>query len=311
MSKWTAEDIPDQAGRTVVVTGANSGLGFHTTLELARRGAHVVMACRNMDKGRAAVERVRAEAPGADVDLRSLDLASLASVREFAEELDLDALDLLVNNAGVMALPRLRTEDGFEMHFGTNHLGHFALTGLLLPKLLRASEPRVVTLSSNAHKTWRISFDNLSGDSKYFRWAAYGQSKLANLLFALELGRRARGALTSVAAHPGYAATHLQLQAAEATGNPLDAAVNKLLNRVVAQSDAMGALPSLYAATMPLPGGSYVGPDGLGEFRGHPKLATPNGRARNEADAKRLWEVSEEMTGVTYDFSPADVLTRS
>ena len=308
---WTAADMPDQTGRRVVVTGANSGLGFHTSLELARRGAHVVMACRNLDKGRAAEERVRAEAPGAHVELRALDLADLASVRAFAADLDLDALDLLVNNAGVMALPRLRTADGFEMQLGTNHLGHFALTGLLLPRLLAGDEPRVVTVSSNAHKMGRINFDNLNGDRRYFRWTAYGQSKLANLLFALELSRRAGAALTSVAAHPGYAATHLQLQASDATGNPIDRAANKLMNTVLAQSDAMGALPSLYAATADLPSGAYVGPDGPGEFRGHPQVVAPNGRARDEATAKRLWEVSETLTGVTFDFSPSDVLAAS
>jgi NAD(P)-dependent dehydrogenase (short-subunit alcohol dehydrogenase family) len=308
---WTAADIPDQTGRTVVVTGANSGLGFHTSLELARNGAHVVMACRNLDKGRAALDRLWEEVPGADVRLESLDLADLTSVRAFAEHFALDSLDLLVNNAGVMALPRMRTADGFEMQLGTNHLGHFALTGLLLPRLLAGQDPRVVTVSSNAHKMGRINFDNLNGDRRYFRWTAYGQSKLANLLFALELGRRARGALTSVAAHPGYAATHLQLQASDATGNPLDRAVNKLMNTVVAQSDAMGALPSLYAATMELPSGAYVGPDGPGEFRGHPQLTAPNGRARDEQTAKRLWEVSEELTGVTFDFSSSDVLAAS
>ena len=307
---WSAQDIPDQTGRTVVVTGANSGLGFHTSLELARRGARVVMACRNLDKGRAAEQRLLADAPDADVELRALDLADLGSVRSFADELDHDPLDLLVNNAGVMALPRLRTADGFEMQLGTNHLGHFALTGLLLPRLLRAEAPRVVTVSSNAHKMGRVNFDNLNGDRRYFRWAAYGQSKLANLLFALELGRRAGSALTSVAAHPGYASTHLQFQASEATGNPVDRLVNHVANAVLAQSDAAGALPSLYAATMDLPSGAYVGPDGPGEFRGSPQLVAPNGRARDEETARRLWSVSEELTGVTFDLSPADVLAR-
>ena len=305
MPKWTPDAIPDQTGRTVVVTGANSGLGFHTSLELARRGAHVVMACRNREKGEAARERLLTESPGADAELRELDLADLSSVRAFADDLELDRLDLLVNNAGVMALPRMTTADGFEMHLGTNHLGHFALTGLLLGRLLAADDPRVVTVSSNAHKTWRINFNNLMGERNYFRWAAYGQSKLANLLFALELQRRADGALTSVAAHPGYAATHLQLQASEATGNPLDAIVNKVLNSVVAQSDAMGALPSLYAATMDIRGGTYVGPDGIGEFHGHPKPVMPTGRARDEETARRLWEVSEELTGVTFAWSSA------
>jgi NAD(P)-dependent dehydrogenase (short-subunit alcohol dehydrogenase family) len=309
--KWTAEDIPDQTGRDVIVTGANSGLGFHTSLELARKGAHVVMACRNVDKAAAAEQRIRDEVPGADVEVRALDLADLDSVRAFAGALDLDKIDLLVNNAGVMALPRQHTAQGFERQLGTNHLGHYALTGLLMPKLLKADHPRVVTVSSNAHKMGRVNFDNLNGDSRYFRWTAYSQSKLANLLFMFELGRRSKGAVTSVAAHPGYAATHLQFQAADATGNPLDRIVNKFANAVLAQSDAMGALPSLYAATMDIPGGSYVGPDGPGEFRGHPHLVTPTKSARNEDDAKRLWDVSEELTGVKYSFRKSRAKTKT
>jgi NAD(P)-dependent dehydrogenase (short-subunit alcohol dehydrogenase family) len=299
---WTAERIPDQSGRTAVVTGANSGLGLVTARELARKGAHVVLACRNLDKGRAALADVQAAAAisGAAPELEELDLASLDSVRAFAERLTAkhDGIDLLINNAGVMAPPRRRTADGFELQLGTNHLGHFALTGLLLPAMQGRDDARVVTLSSNAHKFGRIAFDNLNGDRRYFRWNAYGQSKLANLLFALELDRRLRASgstVKSLAAHPGYAATNLQSAAA-----PLvDRLVMKLGNLVIAQNDEMGALPVLYAATAPgLEGGAYIGPDGPGEQRGHPKLVRPNRAARDEGTARRLWDVSEQLTGV-------------
>jgi len=298
---WTAERIPDQTGRTAVVTGANSGLGLVTARELARAGARVVMACRNLDKGHAAVDAIRSDVPDAQVQLDELDLASLASVRSFADRFTEthDGLDLLINNAGVMAAPRRLTEDGFELHLGTNHLGHFALANLLLPLMEGRQDARVVTLSSNAHKTVRgIAFDNLNGERRYFRWNAYGQSKLANLLFALELDRRLRAqgsTVKSLAAHPGYAATNLQRAAA-----PLvDRLVMRVGNAVVAQDDEMGALSVLYAATEPgLEGGTYVGPDGIGEQRGHPKIVQPNRAARNEQTARRLWEVSEELTGV-------------
>jgi NAD(P)-dependent dehydrogenase (short-subunit alcohol dehydrogenase family) len=298
---WDADRIPDQAGRIAIVTGANSGLGLVTARELARKGALVVLACRNLDKGRAALAEVEGAASGPDPKLEELDLASLSSVRSFAERFKAsnDHLDLLINNAGVMASPRRYTADGFELHFGTNHLGHFALTGLLLPLMEGREDARVVTLSSNAHKTVRhIAFDNLNGDRRYFRWNAYGQSKLANLLFALELDRRlgAKGStVKSLAAHPGYAATNLQSAAA-----PLfDRLVMKVGNAVVAQNDEMGALPVLYAATEPgLEGGTYVGPDGIGEQRGHPKIVKPNRAARDEETARRLWDVSAELTGV-------------
>jgi len=212
---WTAEDIPDQSGRIAIVTGANSGLGLVTARELARSGARVVLACRNLDKGHEAVDQIRAAVPDAQVQLDELDLASLESVRGFAERFKAthDGLDLLINNAGVMAPPRRRTVDGFELQFGTNHLGHFLLTNLLLDSMEGREDARVVTLSSTAHKMGRISFDNLDGDRYYFRWRAYGQSKLANLLFALELDRRLRSrgsTVKSLAAHPGYAATNLQ-----------------------------------------------------------------------------------------------------
>jgi len=301
--KWTADRIPDQSGRTAVVTGANSGLGLETARQLARAGARVVMACRNLEKGEAARRDIAASAPGAELELEQLDLAGLDSVRSFAARYrsSHDGLDLLINNAGVMAPPRQRTADGFELQFGTNHLGHFALTGLLIGAMEGREDGRVVTLSSQAHRTGRIAFDNLGGDRHYFRWRAYGQAKLANLIFALELERRlsaAASTIKSMAAHPGYAATNLQSAAA-----PLvDRLVMKVSNLVIAQSDEMGALPVLYAATEPgLPGGTYAGPDGIGEQRGHPKPVAPNGAARNEKTAKRLWEVSEQMTGVRFE----------
>jgi NAD(P)-dependent dehydrogenase (short-subunit alcohol dehydrogenase family) len=298
--KWTVAQIPDQSGRTAVVTGANSGLGLITARELARSGARVVMGCRNEEKGRAAVRAVEVRAPGCELELEALDLASLDSVRGFAERVRErhPALDLLINNAGVMATPRRETADGFELQLGTNHLGHFALTGLLLDRLEGREDARVVTLSSNAHKGGRIAFDNLRGERRYFRWSAYSQSKLANLMFALELDRRLRAAGSSVkslAAHPGWSATNLQ-----STGPPkLDALLMVPMNRFYAQSDEMGALPILYAATVPgLEGGTYIGPDGAREMRGYPRRVSPSRTARDEEKARRLWEVSEELTGV-------------
>ncbi|MEA2419434.1 MAG: hypothetical protein QOE60_1640 [Thermoleophilaceae bacterium] len=286
-----------------MVTGANSGLGLSTARELARAGARVVMACRNLEKGEAARREIEAAVPAAVLELEQLDLGSLDSVRAFAQRFrdGHDGLDLLINNAGVMAPPRGETADGFELQFGTNHLGHFALTGLLIGSMEGRGDARVVTLSSTAHRTGRIAFDNLGGERHYFRWRAYGQSKLANLLFALELERRLRAAGSSVksmAAHPGYAATNLQFAAPPL----LDRLVMRVGNLVIAQSEDMGALPTLYAATHPgLPGGTYVGPDGIGEQRGHPKPVSPNRAARDEAVARRLWEVSEEMTGVRFE----------
>jgi NAD(P)-dependent dehydrogenase (short-subunit alcohol dehydrogenase family) len=297
---WTVQDIPDQSGRAAVVTGANSGLGLVTARELARAGARVVLACRNLGKGHAAVDEVRAVVPEAQLQLEELDLASLASVRGFAERFKAthDGLDLLINNAGVMAPPRRRTADGFELQFGTNHLGHFLLTTLLLEQMEGRDDARVVTLSSTAHKMGRINFDNLNGDRRYFRWNAYSQSKLANLLFALELDRRLRSegsTVKSLAAHPGYAATNLQ----SAAPPLVDRLVMKVGNAVVAQSDEMGALPILYAATQPgLEGGTYVGPDSFREQRGHPTIVQPSGRARDAETARRLWEVSERLTAV-------------
>jgi NAD(P)-dependent dehydrogenase (short-subunit alcohol dehydrogenase family) len=304
---WTADRIPDQGGRLVVVTGANSGLGQVTARELARAGARVVLACRNVQKGEAARQAIETAVPGAQLELEELDLASLDSVRAFAERFRAahEGLDLLINNAGVMATPRRRTADGFELQFGTNHLGHFALTGLVIGELEGRDDARVVTLSSGAHRMGRIAFDNLGGERRYFRWRAYGQSKLANLLFALELNRRLRAAgstVKSLAAHPGYAATNLQ----HAGPPSIDSAVMRVSNRLIAQSDEMGALPTLYAATQPgLEGGTFAGPDGLLEQRGHPKPVSMSSAARDEQVARRLWEVSEQMTGVRFELAGA------
>lgn len=292
---WTAADIPSQAGRVAVVTGATSGLGYHTARELVRAGAEVVLAVRDTRRGEEVKQRIGAAA------VVRLDLAELASVRAAAEDTRSrwPRIDVLVNNAGVMALPRRVTADGFELQLATNHLGPFALTGLL-----HESVRRVVTVSSTAHRYGRIRFDDLHGDHRYSRWAAYGQTKLANLLFAFELQRRAAAAgleLRSVAAHPGLAATNLQLAGARMEGSRLKERLSVLYSRGLGQSDEMGALPQLYAATMPdLPGGAFVGPDGLLEQRGHPKLVSARRAAHDEAVARRLWEVSEQLTGVRY-----------
>jgi NAD(P)-dependent dehydrogenase (short-subunit alcohol dehydrogenase family) len=310
MSTWTVRDIPDLTGKTAIVTGANSGLGFQTAAALAAHGADVVLACRDQGRGQAALDRVFAEHPSATATLASLDLADLSSVRAFAEGWGERPLDVLINNAGVMALPRRTTADGFEMQFGTNHLGHFALTGLLFPALLAAPAPRVVTVSSTAHLIGRIRFDDLQGERRYQRWLAYGQSKLANLLFALELDRRTRAAglaLVSASAHPGYAATNLQTASSKMEGSSFKERVYELGNRLFAQSDADGALPSLYAATAPgVEGGTYWGPAGLFGMRGAPKLVGPSKAARDEETARRLWTVSQSLTGVRFDaLSPA------
>lgn len=298
--------VADQSGRTALVTGANSGLGFHTALRLAQAGATVVLACRNPQKAADAVARIQAGAPAAVVDLVSLDLSSLDSVRAAAATVHdrYDALHLLVNNAGVMAIPRAETADGFETQFGTNHLGHFALTGLLLDLLLTVPDSRVVTVSSTAHKMGAMHFDDLQGEQRYRKWGAYGQSKLANLLFTYELQRRltAAGETTiAVAAHPGWSATNLQTHGRGVDGG-LGLRLNELGNKLFAQSDAMGALPSLYAATDPAvePGGFY-GPGGLFEVRGLPKRVESTKASHDLDAARRLWDVSETLTGVVYD----------
>jgi NAD(P)-dependent dehydrogenase (short-subunit alcohol dehydrogenase family) len=305
--RWTARDMPDLTGRTAVVTGANSGIGFHTARELAAHGADVTLAVRNAGKGAEARDRILAEAPAATVTVGSLDLADLASVRAFAEAWSTEhpeGLDLLINNAGVMAIPRRTTADGFEMQFGTNHLGHFALTGLLLPALVARPRSRVVTVSSGAHRFGRMDFDDLMGQRRYLRWRAYGQSKLANLLFTSELQRRLdlnAIPMLALAAHPGYADTNLQNVGPQMDGRSWMAKAMASANGILAQSAEMGALPTLFAATAPgLPGDSYVGPDGFMEQRGHPRLVDRSRAASVGADARRLWTLSEDLTGVHY-----------
>jgi NAD(P)-dependent dehydrogenase (short-subunit alcohol dehydrogenase family) len=293
-NKWTAAALPSLQGRTVVVTGANSGIGRVAARELARAGAHVVLAVRDLAKDAEAA----AAMPGAEV--RRLDLADLASVRAFADAWQ-GPLDVLVNNAGVMATPERRTADGFELQIGTNHLGHFALTNLLLPHVAG----RVVTVASGAHRTGSISLDDLNWERRgYSAWRAYGQSKLANLLFTQELQRRlgaAGSSVRAVAAHPGWAATGLQNH----TGSRIQNALMAIGNRVIAQSDEMGALPTLYAATQDLPGNSYVGPDGFKEGRGHPALVDRSAAAKDAGVAESLWELSEQLTGVRFPLGAA------
>ncbi|MGW1208725.1 oxidoreductase [Streptomyces sp. NPDC002499] len=291
-SKWNVSDIPDQTGRTAVVTGANSGLGIATVTALAEAGAHVVLAVRDPKRGEAAAAGLRGS-----VEVRRLDLADLSSVREFAAGWQGD-LDLLVNNAGVMNIPESRTKDGFETQFGTNHLGHFALTNLLLPHIT----DRVVTVASGAHRmpgSPYIHFDNLDLTGEYAPMKAYSQSKLANLLFTLELQRRLTESGSSVralSAHPGWAATNLQSH----DGSVLRRVFMRIGNRFVAQDNKAGALPTLYAATQDLPGASYLGPDGLAEMRGAPALVGRSSAASDPATARRLWTASEELTGVTF-----------
>jgi NAD(P)-dependent dehydrogenase (short-subunit alcohol dehydrogenase family) len=299
MAPWSVDDIPDQHGRTALVTGANSGLGLHTSIALARKGARVLMACRNQAKADDALDRVHDEVPAARAELVPLDLASLQSVRSAADDIArrTPQLDLLYDNAGVMAIPRAQTADGFEMQFGTNHLGHFALTGLVLPLLLAGADPRIVVVSSDAHKIGRMRFDDLQAEKSYGRWSAYGQSKLANLLFVRELDRRAGGRLKAVAAHPGYAATNLQSN----YGNPVVDLFMRIGNRILAQSDEAGAWPQLYAGTMPdVRGGEYFGPSGVFGLRGAPDRDTPTKAAQDDESARRLWELSEKLTGVGY-----------
>ncbi|QCW04634.1 oxidoreductase [Natrinema pallidum] len=304
---WTADDVPDQRGRTVVVTGANSGLGLETTRELARNGATVLMATRSTERGEDAARDVREDVPDADLRVEECDLANLESVRSFADRLADEPIDVLINNAGVMAIPRSETDDGFEAQFGINHLGHVALTGLLLETLAtdEGDPARVVTVSSGIHERGEIDFDDLQGEEAYDKWDAYAQSKLANVLFAYELERRFLTAgmnAESMAVHPGYANTQLQFRGPEQSGSRIRMAAMKLMNTVVAQSAEMGALPTLYAATAPgAEGGAYYGPGGLLNMRGAPERQASSDRSYDEETARRLWAVSEALTGVSYD----------
>jgi NAD(P)-dependent dehydrogenase (short-subunit alcohol dehydrogenase family) len=309
MAHWTAADIPPQNGKLALVTGANSGIGFHAALELARAGAEVILGCRDAAKGDGARRRILAEVPAARVEPAVLDLANLASVGEFAAAFagQRRPLDLLINNAGVMAIPKRQlTADGFERQFGTNHLGHFALTGLLLPAVLAAEGARVVTVSSIAHRGSRIRFDNLMGDRGYKPWAAYRQSKLANLLFAFELERKLRAArapVMSVVVHPGISNTNL-FKAGPGQTKSIEGLLAPMFVAMVGQSDAQGALPTLYGATAPnVHGGGYYGSHGFREMRGYPVEVKAEAQAYDAAAAGRLWQVSEELTGVSYDFA--------
>ena len=306
MARWTGDDIADLSGKSMIITGANSGIGYEAALMLARKRANVVLACRSLDKAADAAAQIARACASAAVEIMQLDLASLASVRDFADAFRRSGrrLDVLCNNAGVMALPYCRTVDGFEMQFATNHLGHFALTGLLLDLLLATPNARVVTVSSNAHRMGRIHFDDLQWEHGYRKWLAYGQSKLANLLFALELQRKAdaaRAKLLSVACHPGYAATNLQAAGPRMEGSSLREAMMAAANRLFSQSAAIGALSIAYAAVAPeVRGGDYIGPDGFAQNWGYPVKVGCGASARDREAAARLWEVSERLTGVHY-----------
>ncbi|MGK5533756.1 oxidoreductase [Streptomyces sp. URMC 129] len=302
---WTVRDIPDLKGRTAVVTGANSGLGYVTALELSRRGARVVLACRDQRRGQAALDRLLGEVPEAEAEVRLLDLADLASVRTFAGEWGGRRLDILVNNAGLMAIPRSRTVDGFETQFGVNHLGHFALTGLLLDSLLAAPAARVVTVSSLLHWVANVDLNDLNAQRKYRRWVAYGRSKTANLLFTHELARRLRGTtVVAAAVHPGYAETELQAKGARMAGSSLQERGAALLNRMLASAPEVGAGPTLFAATAPdVAPDSFTGPGILGRrtLRGGPGGPWRAPWTRDDAMSERLWLASEKLTGVRYD----------
>ncbi|MEZ4433805.1 MAG: oxidoreductase, partial [bacterium] len=304
--KWSAADVPDLTGKVVVITGANGGLGLCSARLMAGAGATVVMACRDMQKAAAAVEAAERDLPGARLDLRALDLGDLASVRRFAEGFckDYEQLHVLLNNAGVMAIPRRTTADGFEMQLGINHLGHFALTGRLLEPLLATPGARVVNVASNAHKMGRLHQDDLMLERGYGKWKAYGQSKLANLLFTFELQRRfvrAQVDAIAVAAHPGYSGTDLANVGPRMVGSSAMAWLMGIGNRWLAQAPEAGALPQVYAAVAPgVDGGDYVGPDGIGGWRGHPKKVEARPLARDADLGAWLWDASVERTGVDY-----------
>ncbi len=305
-SKWSSKNINSQEGKTAVVTGANSGLGYQTALVLSLKGAKVILACRSLDRGKEAIRQIRQEVPQADLHLEELDLASLSSIHGFSERIHnkFDCLDLLINNAGVMNLPERLTEDGFEMQFGINHLGHFALTGLLYDLIASGKNSRVVTISSIAHMQGTINFNDLMGDQNYDSFGAYRQSKLANLMFMLELAQRfqhSRVSAISVAAHPGLTHTNITSPGAEMRGSRLQKKLSQVLSRLFAMPVEKGVLPQLFAATAAeVCNGCYYGPDGFHEMWGYPAEAAINPAAHERENARRLWRISGELTGVTY-----------
>ena len=307
MSGWSIDDMPSLEGVRAIVTGANSGIGFEAAQALAGRGANVILACRSEVRGREALARIEEKHARATVELRQLDFSDLASVAAFAEGVRRDhpTIDLLINNAGVMALPLRRTAQGFEMQLGTNHLGHYALTVQLMDRLLAADEARVVTVSSLAHRMGRMRWHDPNWERGYQKWLAYGQSKLANLLFTLELQRRfeaaGSGAL-AVACHPGFADTNLQFVGPRLEGSKLQQWIMKVNNQYIAQDARAGAAPTLYAATAEdIEGGDFIGPDGFLAIRGTPTHELPAEQARDTSAAARLWDLSAELTGVATD----------
>ena len=310
MPAWTTANLPNLSGRSVIVTGSNSGLGFETAKRLAEAGASVTLAIRDLVKGERAAELIRSNAPKGTVQVDRLYVSDLDSVRNFADSWSSrhpNGLDLLINNAGIMAIPRRESPQGIEMQLATNHLGHFALTGLLFPALVAVPNSRVVTVSSLAHKMVKgFNFDDPMGAKKYRAWGAYRQSKLANLLFTVEFSRRLElgdYSVGAVAAHPGFSATNLQGVSSKMRGNSIEYKVTELMNRVVAQSAEMGALPILFAATAPgLPNDSFIGPADKWQTRGYPTIVDRNDSAKDALQARRLWDWSEEITGVQFPF---------
>lgn len=310
MPPWTVANLPNLTGRSVIVTGSNSGLGFETAKQLVRKGASVTLAVRDRAKGEQAAAAMGEGSPDIDVRVGQLDVSDLDSVREFATIWSGEhpgGLDLLINNAGVMAIPQRESAQGFEMQLATNHLGHFALTGLLFPALVAVPNSRVVTVSSLAHRMVKgFNFEDPMSAQKYRAWSAYAQSKLANLLFTTEFSRRLElgdYSVGAVVAHPGFSATNLQGVSSKMRGNSIEYRVTQFMNRVIAQSAEMGALPILFAATAPgLPNDSYVGPADKWQSRGFPTLVDRSGSAKDALQARRLWDWSEDITGVTYPF---------
>lgn len=288
MTKWTPERIKDLAGKSIIITGASSGIGLAAANTLSKKGAHVIAAVRNIDKAKAVLNP--------NIEIRHLDLTDLESVKDFAKSIT-NKFDVLLNNAGIMAVPLGRTAQGFELQMGTNHFGHFALTGLLLDKI----RDRVVTVSSTAHRMGKINFDDINSHKKYSRWGVYGQSKLSNLLFTLELDKKLKNSGSSVraiAVHPGYSNTALQSK----TGKKIQDKFMEFANKRLAQSDEQGSWPSLFAITEDVPGNSFIGPDGFSQIKGYPTYVSRSKRAQDAAVAERLWRLSEELTGIKYGF---------